>query len=218
MPWRLLGIAAAGAAYLAVCQWLMTAHPSSPWAAAVVVGPMLATAAIVGWRRGRGGARAMAAIAALCAVGLVAQASRGGAFAIETIYLVQNVSILGALALAFGATLARGRVPFITALAARVHANGLTPDMRVYTRKVTIAWTAWFAFMAAVSVLLHAFGPFHAWATFANAGTPLAMIGFFVGEHVLRYRWHPEFERASLVDAVRAYRERQAAGRRGDSA
>jgi uncharacterized membrane protein len=215
MPWGLLGIAAAGALYLAVCQWLMTEYPSSPWAAAVVCGPMLVTAAVVGWRRGRGGARAMAAVAGLVAVGLVAQASRGGALAVETVYLVQNVSILGALALAFGSTLANGRTPFIQALASRVHPHGLTPDMAVYTRKVTVAWTAWFGFMASVSVLLYAFAPFHAWATFANAGTPLAMIGFFVGEHVMRYRWHPEFERASLVDAVRAYREKQAAAHRG---
>lgn len=217
MPWRLLGIAAAGALYLAVCQWLMTTHPASPWAAAVVCGPMLVTAAVVGWRRGRGGARAAAAVAALAAVGLIASASRGGTFAVETIYLVQNVSILGALSLAFGATLARGRTPFIAALAARVHPRGLTPEMVAYCRKVTVAWTAWFAFMAAVSLALHAFAPFHAWATFANAGTPLAMIGFFVGEHAMRYRWHPEFERATLVDAVRAYRERQAAARRGET-
>ena len=34
----------------------------------------------------------------------------------------------------------------------------------------------------------------------------------FVGEYLLRYRLHPEFERATLADTVRAYSRR----RRGD--
>ena len=41
---------------------------------------------------------------------------------------------------------------------------------------------------------------------FANLATPVAAIGLFVGEHWLRYRLHPEFERASMLQALRAYR------------
>jgi hypothetical protein len=34
----------------------------------------------------------------------------------------------------------------------------------------------------------------------------VAIAALFVGEHLLRYRLHPEFERVSLLDTVRAYR------------
>jgi len=62
--------------------------------------------------------------------------------------------------------------------------------------------------MAALSVALFALAPFRAWAAFANLATPLAMVAMFVGEYVLRYRLHPEFERATLAQAVRAYADR----------
>jgi hypothetical protein len=35
--------------------------------------------------------------------------------------------------------------------------------------------------------------------------TPLLVAGLFVGEHLMRYRLHPEFERTRLIDAVRAF-------------
>ena len=40
--------------------------------------------------------------------------------------------------------------------------------------------------------------------------TPLAMVLLFVGEFLLRYRLHPEFERATLADAMNAYSQREA--------
>ena len=52
--------------------------------------------------------------------------------------------------------------------------------------------------MAALSLALYALAPFAAWAAFANLVTPLAMVLMFVGEYLLRYRLHPEFERATL--------------------
>ena len=49
---------------------------------------------------------------------------------------------------------------------------------------------------------------------FANLLTPLAMVLMFVGEYLLRYRLHPEFERATLAQAMRAYSRRpRGAGR-----
>ena len=50
--------------------------------------------------------------------------------------------------------------------------------------------------------------PFDVWAAFANLVTPLAILLLFVGEYLLRYRLHPEFERATLAQAVRAYADR----------
>src|SRR6201989_3005644 len=64
--------------------------------------------------------------------------------------------------------------------------------------------------MALLSLVLYALAPFDVWATFANLLTPLAMVLLFVGEYLLRYRLHPEFERATLGQAMRAYAERSA--------
>jgi hypothetical protein len=38
----------------------------------------------------------------------------------------------------------------------------------------------------------------------ANLLTPLLVGALFIGEYLLRYRLHPEFERTRLIDAVRA--------------
>ncbi|MBV9892234.1 MAG: hypothetical protein JO090_15275, partial [Rhizobacter sp.] len=133
----------------------------------------------------------------------------GGGVPPATLYLAQHVAIHLLLAFVFGSTLATGREPLVTALARRVHGS-LTPAMRAYSRKVNIAWTIYFVAMALVSVVVFATAPFAAWATFANLVTPLAIVAMFVGEYLLRYRLHPEFERATLAQAMRAYADRAA--------
>jgi uncharacterized membrane protein len=65
--------------------------------------------------------------------------------------------------------------------------------------------------MGGLSVVLFLVAPFDLWATFANFGTPVSMAVLFIGEYLLRYRLHPEFERATLAAAVRAYSRREAA-------
>ena len=57
-----------------------------------------------------------------------------------------------------------------------------------------------------VSLLVFALAPFETWAWFANLATPIALAAMFGGERLLRYRLHPDFERSSVVDAIRAYR------------
>ena len=196
-----------GAAYVAGCHWLMTSAPTSRWNALVVIGPMLGLLALFAARRGQ---RLVAAIASLVLAGLVLQAWRGGGLAPATLYLAQHVAVHGALAALFGLTLRPGQEALVTALARRVH-GGLTPGMAAYSRKVTIAWSAYFVLMATISIGLFLFAPFAAWALFANLLTPLAMVLMFVGEFLLRYRLHPEFERATLADQLNAYSRRHAA-------
>ena len=206
---RYLAVGLAGAAYVAATHWLMTRAPASDWNAVVVVGPMLAFASFYAARRRM---RLLAAAAALVTIALVVQAWRGDGVAPATLYLFQHVGIHLLLAFVFGSTLQRGREPLITALARRVHAGGagLTPPMAAYSRKVTVVWTLYFLAMALLSITLHAFAPFEAWAVFANLATPLAMLLLFVGEFALRYRLHPEFERATLAQAMNAYSRRGA--------
>jgi len=77
--------------------------------------------------------------------------------------------------------------------------------MAVYTRKLTrpgpfsSSASCWFR------SALYAFASFDAWAFFANLVTPIAVAVMFGTEYLIRYRLHPEFERSSVADAVRAY-------------
>ena len=201
---RVIAVGVAAVAYVLGSHWLMTGAPASPWNAVVVVGPMLAAAAFIAWQRGQ---RLLATLAALATAALIVQAWRGGGLAAGSIYVGQHVAIHVLLAFVFGLTLQAGREPLVSALARRVH-GGLTRAMEIYSRKVTLAWTIYFAAMAALSLALYTFVPFDAWATFANLVTPLAMVLMFVGEYLLRYRLHPEFERATLGQAMRAYADR----------
>jgi uncharacterized membrane protein len=129
----------------------------------------------------------------------------------ERLYLVEHVAIHLALACSFGFTLRHGSHPLITRLAERVHGT-LTPAKVHYTRQVTVAWTVYFVAMAAISVALFATLPFAAWAVYAHIATPLALVVMFVGEYVLRFRLHPEFERARIRDMIRAYTHARRAG------
>jgi len=203
---RIAALALAALAYLLACHWLMTRAQPSPWNAVGVLTPMLVAIGLGAWR---GGQHGLGALASLAVAGLVAQALLGVQVPAPLLYLGQHAGIHLFLGFAFGATLRAGHTPLITTLARRVHRN-FTPDMARYTRKCTTAWVVYFVGMVVVSVALYAFAPFETWALFANLLTPVTLVAMFVGEYLLRYRLHPEFERASFADAIRSYRHNAA--------
>jgi len=198
---RIVAVALVSLVYVLGTHWLMTRAQASPWNVVGVLSPML-TAIAIGARRG--GQHVLGAIAALAVAGLCAQAAMGVAVSPPLLYLAQHAGIHLFLAVGFGSTLRHGHTPLITTLAARVHRE-LTPAMRVYTRKVTLAWTIYFLVMAGLSVALFEYAHFESWALFANLLTPCAIALMFGGEYALRYRLHPEFERTSIADAIRSY-------------
>ena len=204
---RTIVVGFCGAAYVLASHWLMTRAPASAWNAVLIIGPMLALLALYAWQRGQ---RLLGGVATLGLVALLWLGWKGGGVSPASLYVAQHVAIHAALATVFALTLLPGREALITALARRVHGQ-LTPDMASYSRKVTIAWAVYFVAMAAISVVLFTFASFELWAAFANFGTPVSMALLFIGEHVLRYRLHPEFERATLAAAMRAYSRRDAA-------
>ncbi|MEP7057661.1 MAG: hypothetical protein ABI809_07800 [Caldimonas sp.] len=209
---RYVAAGMAGLAYVIASQWLMTRTPPSRWSAVALLTPMLAVGALGAWRNGQ---RLWSVVAGAAAAALALQAARGGGLAPEQLYLAEHVAIHVFLAITFGITLRRGARPLIARLADRVH-DGLTPAMERYTRKVTAAWTIYFAAMAALSLALYVTAPFAIWATFANLVTPLALALMFGGEYLLRYRLHPEFERVTLQQMIHAYAQaRNAAPPRG---
>jgi uncharacterized membrane protein len=204
MRGRTVVVGVCAVAYVVACHWLMTGAPTSFWNAVVLVGPMLALLGVYAWQRRQ---RAIASLCALGLVGLLAQAWRGGGVAPTILYMVQHVAIHLGLAALFAMTLRSGQESLITALARRVHGS-LTPSMEAYSRRVTLAWAVYFVTMAVVSVGLFMATPFEVWAAFANFGTPLGVALLFVGEYLLRYRLHPEFERATLSAAMHAFSRR----------
>jgi uncharacterized membrane protein len=179
----------------------MTRANGSPWNVVGVLTPMLAAIALGSWRGGQGW---LCAAATLAIAWLCGQALFGVQVSPQLLYLAQHAGINLFLAVVFGSTLRAGHTALITTMAQRVHAR-LTPAMAVYTRKVTRAWAIYFVAIAAVSLALYAWASFEVWAVFANLLSPLTVVAMFGAEHLLRYQWHPEFERASIVDAVRSY-------------
>lgn len=202
MPdWRVaLGLLAA-AAYAVLSHGLMLYAADRPWAVAALLGPLLLAGLGFALKRG---SRVAVALMLLAGVALLVAVARGGVGPVNRLYVAQHVGIHLALCASFGLTLWRSPLSLIGQIAQRVHGS-LTPAMAAYTRRVTQAWTAYFLGMALLSLWAYARWSWDSWSLLANLVTPLAIATLFVGEYLLRYRLHPEFERSTLMSAVRAY-------------
>lgn len=225
----------------------MNAGDASPWAAPVlrigcaVAYPFLAHAASVR----DSGALAACALGALIVMGLAdgLVQRRAGAWLVllaalaglawlsgspwaSLPLLLVPVAFISMVAWFFGRTLRPGRVPLISKIVAaleQVPAAELTPDLRVYTRRLTLGWALVLGAMAlcnlvlaAVAVpngLLAAFGmaaPFTVtdaqWSWFANWFNYGLVGGFFVLEYLYRKRRFPGRYRNFLDFATRMSR------------
>jgi uncharacterized membrane protein len=199
------------AGYCLGAQWLLLHAPRHPFTMVFVLGPGLLGAAAALWNTGR---RAWALLVPAAAAGALGGWSAWhGLPDVSMLYMTEYVIIYGALAWLFWRSL-RG-TPLITQLARSVHR--LTPEMERYTVKITRAWALYFAGMGLFSLLLFVLLPFSWWVRYTSIVSPLALVAFFLGEHVLRYRWHPEFERVSFWAGADAWRQRGATERPGQS-
>lgn len=203
MPsWRIVAAAAALTGIALLSYALMAYAPDRPWTVAALFGPLLLALAVGGWVRRHVPTLVGCAALALLLVWLVL---RGGGVDVNRLYVLQHAAIHASLAWTFAMTLRPGSTPLITLMAERIH-EVFTPAMRDYTRWLTRAWVLFFLGMIVVSLAIYAFAPWPWWSFFCNVLTPVASVGFFVGEYIVRYRRHPEFERATLAQAVKAYR------------
>lgn len=202
MPvWRLaLGLLAVGA-YLALSHWLTLHAAGQPWALAAWVAPLWIVAVPVAIRQ-----RSWAAAAGLLVIALAVAliVSRGGLGDIRQLYLLQHAGIHLVLGFVFANSLRGERLSLIGGVATRVHGQ-LTVEMQAYCRRVTISWVCYFLLMTLASFAVYLFFSWAAWSFLANIATPIIIAALFVGEFLLRYWLHPEFERATLMDAARAY-------------
>lgn len=197
----LLAAALCIGAYGAMSHWLMLHAATQPWAVAAIMGPMVLGFAGAAWQRRHLPSLLLCGIAVIA---LGAVTALGGVDDVHRLYVLQYVAINLALCATFALTLRRGSTPLLARIAARVHRN-FPPPMRAYAARLTRVWAAYFALMALACLVLYAWAPWSWWSLFANLLTPLAVLGFLLGEHMLRYRMHPEFERATVVEALLAY-------------
>lgn len=200
--WRVPSAVLLVAAYALASHWMMLHAADRPWAVAALFGPLLALMLGAALLR-RHWPCAVAALA-LVAI-LVRVVARGGVEDIDRLYVLQYLGLYLVLIWSFGITLRRGSTALITTFAQHVHGD-LPLAMRAYTRRLTVVWVGYFIAMVLIALALYAWAPWSWWSLFANVLTPVALLVLFVGEHLLRYRLHPEFERATLMAAVRAYR------------
>ena len=203
--WRIAAVGAALTGYALLSHLLMLHAAQEPWAVAVLFGPLvLAVAAAAAQRRQW---RLLAACAAgVALLGWVVL--HGGVADMQRLYVMQHGGLHLALAWTFGVTLREGDTPLITAMAQTLHRQ-FTPELRAYTRWLTGLWVVYFLGMVGVSVGVYVLAPWAWWSFFGNLLTPLAAVGLFVGEYIVRYHRHPEFERVSLRGVLEAYRRQE---------
>lgn len=108
------------------------------------------------------------------------------------------------LAVVFGRTLAAGHEPLCTRFARILHGT-LPPEVEAYTRRITVAWTIFFATLAALSAALYLGGFLTAWSALATMASPILVGLMFVVEYAVRLRALPKWERVGVLGGIRAF-------------
>jgi len=116
--------------------------------------------------------------------------------AVDLIF-VPPVLVNIALMTLFGRSLLPGATPLVARVASLFRGT-LDREVAQYTRRVTIAWTIFFALMVMESVALALFAPLHVWSLFTNFVNYVLILLFFVIEHRLRLRCLPRHEHLSF--------------------
>jgi uncharacterized membrane protein len=120
----------------------------------------------------------------------------------EALLRAPPVVINIALAVWFGSTLRAGGEPIISRFA-RMERGELEPDLVAYSRRLTVMWTVFFVFMAALSAALAMFGTAEAWSLFTNGINYILITAIFVGEYVYRRVRYGHYRHASLPRMIR---------------
>jgi uncharacterized membrane protein len=120
------------------------------------------------------------------------------------VYLLEDVGFYALLSLSFAHSLARGRVPLCTYWADRVQ-GPLPAIVAHYTRKTTVAWSIFFALIAAASLALYLWSPLRVWSAFSKFLTLPLVALMFIGEYAVRRRVLPAPHRTGLLASVRVF-------------
>jgi uncharacterized membrane protein len=120
------------------------------------------------------------------------------------VYLVQQAGFYSIMAVTFGRSLRKGRIPLCTQLADRVHGPLSELELR-YTRNVTLAWVIFFLLNLAATFLLYQFAPLRIWSFFVNFCSLPLILCMFVAEYLVRRRVLPQVQRSGLMATLRVY-------------
>jgi uncharacterized membrane protein len=122
----------------------------------------------------------------------------------SVVYLLQEFGMYGLLAVGFGRSLRAGEVALCTRLADKLH-GPLNAAEILYTRRVTLAWTVFFALMGVTIGVLYVAAPRAIWSAFVNFVATLLIVGMFVAEYAVRGRVLPHTERRGIWASVRVF-------------
>lgn len=198
---RWLGIAALLIAYPLLAHYTNGSGHDPRLGALVAIAPLLLMALVLAWRSPR---RALA-----LGMLLIACLALSGAWPLlekhfGLVYWLQNMGLQLILLLTFGRTLLGGRQALCTRFAEALY-GPVTPAHERYTRRVTLAWTLFFAAMALTSTLLFFLAPLALWSVFSNFLTLPLVALMFIAEFAVRRWLLPDMAPAHLFDALRAY-------------
>jgi uncharacterized membrane protein len=116
--------------------------------------------------------------------------------AVDFMYLPPVLVNIALMAL-FGKTLLSGATPLVSRVAS-LWRGTLDPVVSRYTRRVTIAWTVFFALMALESIGLALFTPVHVWSLFTNFLNYVFVLLLLIIEYQLRFHCLPNHKHLSF--------------------
>lgn len=105
----------------------------------------------------------------------------------------------------FGLTLRRGQDALITRFARMEHATALPVAVEIYTRRLTVLWTLFFAAMAATTVVLEIVASRTVYSLFANVINWLLLVAFLVGEYRYRRVRFPAYQHKPPMAILRRF-------------
>ncbi len=120
------------------------------------------------------------------------------------LFFVEHAGANLVLAFVFGRTLFGGREALCTRFARLLHGT-LPVEVERYSRRVTAAWTIFFATLFALSCTLYFGGFLAAWSVLANILSPILIVAMFMVEYAIRHRVLPQWERVGLLGGIRAF-------------
>jgi uncharacterized membrane protein len=122
----------------------------------------------------------------------------------SVVYLLQEFGMYGLLAAGFGRSLRAGEVALCTRLADKLH-GPLNAEEILYTRRVTLVWTLFFALMGLTTVVLYVAAPRAVWSAFVNFAASPLIVAMFAAEYVVRGRMLPHTERRGMWASVQVF-------------
>lgn len=139
--------------------------------------------------------RAWALFAALAALAYGLTRIGGGAYAL---YL-PSLAVPALLAWVFGSSLRHGRIPLVTRIADAAR-GGLTPALRLYTRRLTQMWTGLFLAMVASALLLLLAGRADWWSLVTNFINYAATAVIVLFEYLYRRLRFPDYDHPGFIE------------------